>query len=95
MPGERGNATAGLPPAVVMDVDETVLDNSPYQARLVHDHLEYDEVTWAQWVAEKKAKPVPGVVDFARANAFINLLAYWEQNPDATRAYITVFKPFH
>jgi acid phosphatase len=48
-------------------VDETVLDNSPYQARLLRDGLEYDEVTWAQWVAEKKAKPVPGVVDFAKA----------------------------
>lgn len=69
VPGERGNAATGLPPAVVMDVDETVLDNSPYQARLVRDHLEYDEVTWSQWVAEKKAKPLPGVVDFAKAAA--------------------------
>ncbi|MBC7990715.1 MAG: acid phosphatase, partial [Luteimonas sp.] len=69
VPGERGNAAAGLPPAVVMDVDETVLDNSPYQARLVHDNLEYDEVTWAQWVAEKKAKPLTGVVDFAKVAA--------------------------
>ena len=67
VPEERGNAATGLKPAVVMDVDETVLDNSPYQARLVRDDAEYDEVTWDQWVAEKKAKPVPGVVDFAKA----------------------------
>jgi acid phosphatase len=67
VPGERGNAATGLKPAVVMDVDETVLDNSPYQARLVRDGADYDEVSWDQWVAEKKAKPVPGVVDFARA----------------------------
>lgn len=67
VPGERGNAATGLPPAVILDVDETVLDNSPYQARLVRDGKEYDEVTWDQWVAEKKAKPVPGVVDFAKA----------------------------
>lgn len=65
--GERGNAATGLPPAVVMDVDETVLDNSPYQARLVSQGKEYDEVTWDAWVAEKKAKAVPGVVDFAKA----------------------------
>ena len=69
VPEERGNAPTGLKPAVVMDVDETVLDNSPYQARLVRDGLDYDEVTWAQWVAEKKAKPLPGVVDFAKAAA--------------------------
>lgn len=67
VPDERGNAARGLPPAVVMDVDETVLDNSPYQARLVLGGKEYDEVTWDQWVSEKKAKPLPGAVDFARA----------------------------
>ncbi len=67
VPSERGNAAKGLKPAVVMDIDETVLDNSPYQARLVRDNAEYDELSWDQWVAEKKAKPVPGVVDFARA----------------------------
>jgi acid phosphatase len=69
VPEERDNAeaTAGLPPAVILDVDETVLDNSPYQARLVRDGLEYDEVTWAAWVAEKKARAVPGVVEFAKA----------------------------
>ncbi|MCH6483128.1 5'-nucleotidase, lipoprotein e(P4) family [Pseudoxanthomonas sp. LH2527] len=69
VPGERGNAAAGLKPAVVMDVDETVLDNSPYQARLIRDGKEYDEISWDQWVAEKKAKPLPGVVDFAKAAA--------------------------
>ncbi|WP_129137009.1 5'-nucleotidase, lipoprotein e(P4) family [Luteimonas sp. YGD11-2] len=69
VPDERDNpdAWAELPPAVIMDIDETVLDNSPYQARLVRDGAEYDEATWAAWVAEKKAEPVPGVVDFARA----------------------------
>ncbi|MEA9660624.1 5'-nucleotidase, lipoprotein e(P4) family [Xanthomonas campestris] len=67
VPEERGNAATGLKPAVVLDVDETVLDNSPYQARLVRDGKEYDELSWDQWVAEKKAKPIPGVVDFAKA----------------------------
>ena len=67
VPGERGNAATGLPPAVIMDVDETVLDNSPYQARLVRDGREFDDITWDAWVAEKKAKPLPGVVEFARA----------------------------
>ena len=67
VPEERGNDAKGLKPAVVLDLDETVLDNSPYQARLVRDGKEYDELSWDQWVAEKKAKAIPGVVDFARA----------------------------
>jgi acid phosphatase len=65
--GERATPSRGLPPAVVMDVDETVLDNSPYQARLVREGKEYNEVTWDAWVREEKALAVPGVVEFARA----------------------------
>ncbi|MBP6796804.1 MAG: acid phosphatase [Luteimonas sp.] len=69
VPAERelSAPTAGLKPAVIMDIDETVLDNSPYQARLVATGQEYDEVTWAEWVAEKNARPVPGVLEFAKA----------------------------
>ncbi len=69
VPSERDNAgkTAALAPAVIMDVDETVLDNSPYQARLVRDGKEFDDLSWDAWVAEKKARPLPGVVDFAQA----------------------------
>ena len=69
VPSERDNAgkTAQLAPAVIMDVDETVLDNSPYQARLVRDDKEFDDLSWDAWVAEKKARPLPGVVDFAKA----------------------------
>ena len=37
--------------------------------RLVREGKDYDEATWDLWVAEKKAKPVPGVVEFAKAAA--------------------------
>ncbi len=67
---ERTVPARGLPPAVIVDIDETVLDNSPYQARLVRDGAQYDEVSWDAWVQEKKARPVPGALEFARyANA--------------------------
>jgi 5'-nucleotidase (lipoprotein e(P4) family) len=69
VPAERTQtaALAGLAPAVIMDIDETVLDNSPYQARLVAGGGEYNEVTWSAWVEERNARPVPGVLEFARA----------------------------
>lgn len=67
LPAERDRPAAGLPPAIVMDVDETVLDNSPYQARQVRDGSEYSDASWDAWVAERAATPVPGVQDFARA----------------------------
>ena len=67
VPEERGNPVRGLKPAVILDIDETVLDNSPYQARLVRDGAEYSDPTWDAWVEERKAKALPGVVEFARA----------------------------
>ncbi len=56
-----------LPPAVVLDVDETVLDNSAYQARLIRDDAEYERETWKAWVEEAAATPVPGALAFTRA----------------------------
>lgn len=70
LPEEGGNHQSGkLKPAVVVDVDETVLDNSPYQARLVRDGSSYNDATWAEWVDEQKAEPVPGAVRFAQLAA--------------------------
>src|SRR6056297_1827847 len=51
-----------LPPAVVLDVDETVLDNSAYEARLIEDDAIFDRETWSAWVEEEAAPPVPGAL---------------------------------
>jgi acid phosphatase len=56
----------GLKPAVLLDIDETVLDNSPYQARLVRSGGEFNEADWAAWCKEAKARALPGVVAFTR-----------------------------
>lgn len=61
---EQKNNYSLLPPAVVMDIDETVLDNSKYQAKLVLKGGQYDDVTWDAWVGLRSATDVPGAVDF-------------------------------
>jgi 5'-nucleotidase (lipoprotein e(P4) family) len=53
-----------LPPAVVLDVDETVLDNSAYAARLVRRGIEFDIESWTAWCREVKATAVPGAREF-------------------------------
>lgn len=59
-------AWRNLPPAIVLDIDETVLDNSPLQARLVKKGLDFDGLEWAEWVHEAQARPVEGAVEFVR-----------------------------
>lgn len=56
----------GLPPAVVLDIDETVLDNSPYQARVVKSGGEFNEADWAAWCKEQRARALPGAVAFTQ-----------------------------
>jgi acid phosphatase len=60
---------AALPPAVVMDIDETVLDNSAPQAGLLIDETCFPEFAsvWDDWVAQRSAPAVPGAAEFVRA----------------------------
>ena len=50
--------------SIVMDLDETVLDNSAYQAQLIVDRTTYTSETWDQWVSLRSAGSVPGAVEF-------------------------------
>ena len=53
-----------LPTAVIVDVDETVLDNSPFQARLVKQGKEFSPALWEEWVLEARARAIPGAKEF-------------------------------
>ena len=55
-----------LPPAILLDIDETVLDNSPLQARLIKKGLDYDSMEFGQWAYEARAKAIPGSVAFLK-----------------------------
>lgn len=66
-PAQTGDFSA-LPPAVVMDIDETVLDNSAPQTRLILGETcraEFEEV-WDAWLAERAAPAIPGARAFIR-----------------------------
>ena len=52
------------PKAIITDIDETVVDNSAYNARLIDQAMLYANDTWDVWETEKKAKAMPGAVDF-------------------------------
>ncbi|MBZ0244222.1 MAG: 5'-nucleotidase, lipoprotein e(P4) family [Bacteroidales bacterium] len=54
------------PLAIVVDIDETVLDNSPYQAQGILDHFGYPE-KWDTWVNSATAEVVPGALEFLTA----------------------------
>ena len=54
------------PAAVVLDIDETLLDNSPFQGWQVLEKKEFNNEDWFRWVESARAKPLPGAVEFTR-----------------------------
>lgn len=61
---QEGQAFSHLPPAVVLDIDETVLDNSPFQARVAADRTTYSHPIFDCWVERKSAEAMPGAKRF-------------------------------
>lgn len=61
---EQVSDAASLPPAIILDLDETVLDNTRYEARIVLDYGSYSFDTFKAWCEQASAPAVPGVVDF-------------------------------
>ena len=49
---------------VILDVDETVLDNSEYMRRLALTGKQFDPHTWDAWVQERNATALPGAKKF-------------------------------
>ena len=61
---EQSEGYESFPPAIVTDLDETVLDNRPFQRRLIREGLDFDEEMWNEWVRERRAKAIPGSLEF-------------------------------
>jgi 5'-nucleotidase (lipoprotein e(P4) family) len=50
-------------PAIVVDIDETILDNSRFQAQCILGNFSYPE-KWDDWCLLAEAPAIPGSVDF-------------------------------
>ncbi|MEP6582732.1 MAG: 5'-nucleotidase, lipoprotein e(P4) family [Ginsengibacter sp.] len=52
------------PKAIITDIDETVLNNSPYQAHQALENKDYEQATWTQWTTMANADTIPGAFSF-------------------------------
>jgi len=68
---------------VILDIDETVLDNSPGQARQVLANTGFVSKDWTAWVGEARAKAIPGAVEFCRDAASRGVTVFFVTNRDA------------
>ncbi|HEX8637009.1 MAG TPA: 5'-nucleotidase, lipoprotein e(P4) family [Pyrinomonadaceae bacterium] len=79
-----------MPRAVVVDVDETVLDNSPAQAAQIKNNLPFVQSNWTNWVNMRKARAIPGAVDFLNYAASKGVRVFYVTNRNEAEKQATI-----
>ena len=77
---DSAEATREKPWAVVLDIDETVLDNSPFDVEKLRAGLNYSEEIWAEWCELRKAIAIPGALDFIRLAEQLGIEVFYVSN---------------
>lgn len=78
------------PRAVVVDIDETVLDNSPAQAFAVKNRAPFNLKDWYAWGEMRKAKAIPGAVEFANYAVSKGVKIFYVSNRDEAQKQATI-----
>ncbi len=76
----RAKRKSKLPMAVILDIDETVLDNSPYEVSNILADRSYHPKTWDEWVEKGIAKALPGVVRFSQEATRLDIELFYVSN---------------
>lgn len=78
------------PRAVMVDIDETALDNSPAQAHGITNRVAFNNKDWRLWVEMRKAKAVPGAVEFLNYANSNGVRVYFVSNRDDVNKQATI-----
>ncbi len=80
----------GQKAAVVFDVDETVLDNSPFEAEIIYNNLAYTDSLWSVWVYKANAKALPGALEFTKYLQNLGIEVFYITNREQQHKGITI-----
>lgn len=89
-PKEQKGEFGDLPPALIMDLDETAMDNSSYQAWMVTSGNSFTPRTWTAYVNAMQALAVPGAVEFANYAASKGMKVFYVTNRTAVEKPATL-----
>ena len=79
---EETNADPSQPPAIVTDLDETMLDNTGFEERVIAKGITYDEAMWKQWTSEGIATAIPGATEFLQYAKSRGVTVFYVSNRD-------------
>ncbi|MBW7846598.1 MAG: 5'-nucleotidase, lipoprotein e(P4) family [Bacteroidales bacterium] len=76
---EATRRASARPMAIVLDIDETILDNIPYEAEAIKGNFGYPE-GWAEWMEQANAEPLAGAVDFLNRAKGLGVECFYVSN---------------
>src|SRR5258707_11615072 len=74
------NRSERKPRAVIVDLDETILDNSRYEGMLLQQRVNFNQKPWTEWCNRANAPAVPGAVEFLRYAASRGVQVFYITN---------------
>ncbi len=77
---QEENNYQDLPPAVILDIDETVLDNTIFQGSLILENKPYSGRSWNQWCKEARATALAGAAEFCNYAIQKGVAVYYVTN---------------
>ena len=78
------------PLAIITDVDETVLDNSPYDGKLILNNTTYNRESWVEWGNLEIAEAIPGSLEFLKYASEKNVEIFYISNRYSEQLEATV-----
>ncbi|MFA5814778.1 MAG: 5'-nucleotidase, lipoprotein e(P4) family [Bacteroidales bacterium] len=78
------------PAAVIFDIDETLLDNSPSEALNIIDGKTYSQERWKVWSGLASAAAIPGSLDFCHFLARNDIQVIYVSNRQNTESTATL-----
>ncbi len=72
----------GKPNCVIVDVDETILDNSAFQGHEIKKGVSFELSDWTKWTAMAAADTVPGALAFLKFAASKKVETFYITNRD-------------
>jgi len=82
-PNEQKGDFQNLPPAVIADVDETLLDNSLYQVWMMKNDKTFSGETWSRFCATQTSTAIPGALEFCKYADSKGVKLFYITNRDA------------
>ena len=72
--------SSSLPKAIMTDIDETVLNNSPYEAHQLLKGKDYEDASWVEWTSKGIADTLPGAINFLQYAASLGIEIFYVTN---------------